>query len=245
MNIKEITADIVAAVKEQHKQLSEKRPAIECIMDVAQWTQDKKSWYRIKFAGKKYDTESDNFSELLNFTKAIKEAVKQVNALRGYQAIAHEGTIYRRYRDHVWNCISSEPVDVTDGIILYSKPSKEYKSLAKWIEKFTGVKLDAFALYSVSIFGKRGRFDSETGSKSYLCYDGQKCRRILDWIIKYRTSRDTLKVEVKDMDDYDEEDMRHSQYAETECYGVRRHYLHLEVLTPAGKVKAQNDSMYI
>ncbi len=243
MNYQAIEADIIAAAKEQHKKLSEKNPAINMVVRIMACQSGSRKYYKFEFADKSYESDTDRFSELTDFAVAVEEAVKKLSKLRGYMVKCHRSTFYKKVRDYVWNSWSNEPVEVTDGITLYTEPSKEFKSLAKWIEKFSGTKLGMFDLYSVGIGGKRGRIYGEEEERDYLCYNGAKCRRILDWIIKNRSSRDILVVAKAEMDDVPNRDI--SIRLETECNGTRYSYLHLEVLTPGGKKKSERDTYYI
>lgn len=244
MNTEYIISDAIGAAKRALLLLKGEVHTVELVAEAHAMKSGDKEWFEFKFAGHTYKSETNEFREVRQFCSQIEKALKELKA-KGYKVAPHRDTYYEQVYDYVWHSHRSEPVEVTNGIIIYGDPSKEFKSLAKWIEKFTGLKLDIFTLYSVSIFGKRGHFDSETGSRQYLCYKGDRCRRILDWIIKNKSSRDTLTAEVKTIDDCDEEELRYSRYAETECYGARRSFLHLEVKTPTGRVKAAQDSYLI
>ena len=243
MNYLNIQKEIVAAAKEQHKLLSEQIPAINMTANIEAWQSGKFQYYVFKFAGKEYKSDTQAFHEVTDFSLVIEEAIKELSQLRGYMVARHCTTVYHQVRDYVWGGYRSEPVEITDGIILYSAPTKEFTSMAKWVEKFSGTKIDIFTLYGVEISGKRGRIYGEDGDRRYDCYNKAKCRRILDWIIAKKSSRDTLKVEVRTTDEVPDRDI--FIRIETECDGTRFSYLHMEVITPGGKVKANIDTIYI
>lgn len=243
MNYLSIQKDIVAAAKEQHKKLGGQIPAINMVATFEAWQSGKFQYYVFKFAGKEYMSDTQAFHEVTDFSHVIEEAIKELSQLRGYMVAKHRTTVCQHVRDYVWGGYRSEPVEITDGIILYSAPTKEFASMAKWIEKFSGTKIDIFTLYGVEISGKRGRIYGEDRDRRYDSYNAAKCRSILSWITANKASRDTLKVEVRTKDEVPDRDI--SVRLETECYGTRFSYLHMEVVTPGGKIKAITDTIYM
>jgi hypothetical protein len=244
METRNIAQSIVATAMKYRNKLGSNN-AVILTADISAWQCGDKKWYKFQFYYDKWESESQDFSEVQMFCGCIDEAIKELREKNGLNVIAHKTELYRQVYDYVWHSYRNEPETVTDGIILYAEPCKEFKSLAKWIEKFTGFKLGMFDMYDVRISGKRGRFFDEDSDRVYTCYWVQKCRGMIDWIIKNRSSRDTMTAEIRTKDECDEEDLRYSIRNETECYGHRRSYLHLEVKTPAGKVKDTLDSTEI
>lgn len=243
MNYKNIEQDIISTAKLQHKNLSEKRPSICLTTDI--WTRraNGKERYVFSYEGKDYEADTDLFFEVTDFAKVIESAAKALNKIRGYLVAVSYSDMQRQKRDTFGYYTVSEKV--ATGLVLYTAPCKEFVSLAKWIEKFSSVKLDALSLYSVGIGGKRGRIYGEESQRDFLCHDGKKCHRILDWIIKNKSSRDTLKVEKKMTDDINKFDLEVSIRHETEFGGMRYSHLMMTVTTPGGKVKQTTDCINI
>lgn len=243
MNYLNIHKDIVSAAKLQHKSLSENRPSIILQADVWRRNAKGREFYVFSFEGKEYEAVDDNFYEVRRFSEAVENAVKELSSIRGYLVAPFYTEHQRQLRDAFGYYTKNEKV--ATGLVLYLAPSKEFVSLAKWIEKFSSVKLDALSLYSVGIGGKRGRIYGEDGCRDYLCHDGKKCRRILDWIVKFKSSRDTLKVETKSTDDIDPWNLEVSIRNEVEFNGTRYNHLVMTVTTPGGKVKQTTDTIYM
>jgi hypothetical protein len=94
--------------------------------------------------------------------------------------------------------------------------------------------LKDYELYSVELFGKRGRYD-ESGMKEFLCHQPLRCKKALETLRKARTSGCTLSIKLKNEDDgnYDE-----SVRYETEYYGCRTRIMEVTINTKGGKKKA-------
>ena len=121
-------------------------------------------------------------------------------------------------------------------ITYLAEPCKEFKDLAKYVAKHAGVTLDPKELYSVDMFGKRGRLDSETGSRFYFCHDATRCGSMLKYLRENRKGKDTLYIRPH-MEEYCE-DRDISIRLETECYGYKKCIIDVKVSTPGGKTKA-------
>lgn len=124
---------------------------------------------------------------------------------------------------------------------IFAKPCKEFVSLCKYIEKYTRLTINDLDVYYVDVCGKRSSW-SDSGRYYYLCYDVKECKKILDTLRKFKGSKDTLKVSVKEYFDHgDEGDYRCAQYQESEWYGHRGTKVCVEIATPSGKVKLNKE----
>ena len=130
--------------------------------------------------------------------------------------------------------------DIIEKVGLMDNPCKEYVKLQKYITKYGKYKLGEFELYSVNMFGKRGRVDCESGKRYYLDHNPKRCENILAEIRSSKGAKDKMVVEyIKDEIYIDEEEKRASSYYETECHGEKKSYLVIEIFTPSGKKKSR------
>lgn len=97
----------------------------------------------------------------------------------------------------------------------FGKPCKEFKQLAKLVEKKFGVALKLTDLYSVRLFGKSGRYD-ESGERTYVAFNPNKCLENIDLIKSFGRKR--TKMAIENIDDIDTD---YSVRYLTECYGNR------------------------
>lgn len=97
----------------------------------------------------------------------------------------------------------------------YGKPCKEFKELAKVVERKTGLVLEPTTLYRCRLFGKRSVYN-ESGRKYYTAFNERECARLLESVKSFGRKR--IKAEVTTYDDIDTDTS--SRY-ETECYGSR------------------------
>lgn len=124
---------------------------------------------------------------------------------------------------------------------LFSNPCKEFNTLRKYLEKHANFKLGDMDVFSVDVCGKRSSW-GDSGDYYYLCYDPKRCKRIL-YDIKYnKGSKDLLKVSTeKYLDHGDDMEYQCAMYQESEWYGHRGNKLCIEVTTPKGKVKLNEE----
>ena len=121
---------------------------------------------------------------------------------------------------------------------IYAAPCKEFTTLAKLIQKYSGKTINGTDVFHVSVCGKRSAW-SDSSNYRYLCYDAKKCQTIIDIIRTKKTSKDALKVELEGYFSHgDEEDYRCAMHMESEWYGCRGIKLHITITTPTGRVKA-------
>ena len=97
----------------------------------------------------------------------------------------------------------------------YGNPCKEFKELAKVVERKTGLVLEPTTLYRCRLFGKRSTY-GESGRKYYTAFNERECARLLENVKSFGRKR--IKAEVTTYDDIDTDTS--SRY-ETECYGSR------------------------
>lgn len=141
-----------------------------------------------------------------------------------------EETTYNE-TSHWWNI--DKFTDVKQ-VYLVPKPCKEYKQLQKWLAKYGNFNLKDYELYSVELFGKRGRYD-ESGMKEFLCHQPSRCKKALETLRNARTSGCTMSIKLENDDHGNyEESVRY----ETEYYGVRYRVMNVTIYTKGGKKKA-------
>lgn len=128
-------------------------------------------------------------------------------------------------------------INVPNSIILFSKPCKEFTSLANYIGKYCGKKIEPQDIYQVAIGGKRGRVYGEDSARDYLAYLPEKCSMLLEQLRKYRATNDIVTTTINQRDIIDDSDMRYSIEYETEFSGMRVNECKIEIKTPSGKVK--------
>lgn len=128
-------------------------------------------------------------------------------------------------------------------VCLAETACKEFNSLQNYINKYgvgkygCKVNLNNYELFSAAMGGKRGRLWDEYGERVFLDNKPKKCARILEELRKARGTKDTMLCERGEENYIDPEEQRYSAYAEIECEGEKRKYLHITIKTPTGKVK--------
>ena len=144
-----------------------------------------------------------------------------------------------------WNCTShnvgdgyyTNYIDIPNKITLFSKPCKEFTSLANYIDKYCGKKIELQDIYQVGIGGKRGRVYGEESCREYIAYMPERCSMILEHLRKNRCAKDIVITTITQRDIIDECDLRYSMIYETEFSGVRVNECKIEIKTPNGKLK--------
>jgi len=134
-------------------------------------------------------------------------------------------------------------VSIITKVCLADAVCPEYKSLMNYINKYgtkkygSPVNLGNYELFSAAKGGKRGRLWDEHGERLFLDNRPKWCANYLDELRKYRGTKDTMLCERGEEDYIDEDERRYSEWAEQECEGEHRSFLHVVVKTPTGKVK--------
>ena len=197
------------------------------------WTSNREGDYCIVTIGNdKYKCTDTSYWQLRKgIASHVIDAVNKANQKRSKNVIVAEKEI-ETYNEtsNWWN--ASEFTDVK-SVYLVPKPCKEYTQLQKWLAKYGNFELKDYELYSVRLFGKRGRYD-ESGMRMFLCHEPTRCKKALEMLRKERTTGCTLSVKVTNEDDgnYDE-----SVRYETEYYGQRVRMLDVAIYTKSGKQK--------
>lgn len=201
---------------------------------VESWTSNRDGDYCIVTIGNdEYKCTDTSYWQLRkDISKHIIDAVNKANQKRSnnYVFVETETVTYNE-TSNWWN--SNSFTDVKSAYIV-PKPCKEYTQLQKWLAKYGNFELKDYELYSVRLFGKRGRYD-ESGMRMFLCHKPTRCKKALEKLRKQRTSGCTLSVKVVNEDDsnYDE-----SVRYETEYYGYRERIAVVSIYTKGGKQKA-------
>lgn len=118
--------------------------------------------------------------------------------------------------------------------VLFINPCNDFVKLIKYIYKYAKVSLRPQNLYSVSLFGKRGRYE-ENGHRNYLAVRPTECKRILAELRAKRGTKDSMTCNLK-TNEY-KEDEEYSYEHETECYGHKQCGFEVVIATPSGKEK--------
>lgn len=138
---------------------------------------------------------------------------------------------------------SGYEVSIIPKVCLADAACPEYKSLMNFINKYgkgkygSPVNLGNYELFSAAKGGKRGRLWDEHGERLFLDNKPKRSTRILEELRKARSTKDIMTCEIKEEDYLDPEERRYSEYAEIECEGEHRRYLHVVIKTPTGRVK--------
>lgn len=138
---------------------------------------------------------------------------------------------------------SDYSINIISKVCLADAACPEYKSLMNFINKYgkgkygSPVNLGNYELFNAAKGGKRGRLWDEYGERLFLDNKPKKSTRILEELRKARGTKDIMTCEIKEEDYIDPEERRYSEYAEIECEGEHRRYLHVVIKTPTGKVK--------
>ena len=142
---------------------------------------------------------------------------------------------------------SGYEVSIIPKVCLADAACSEYKSLMNYINKYGkkiywgstygAVNLGNYELFSAAKGGKRGRLWDEYGERLFLDNKPKKSAHILEELRKARGTKDIMTCEIKEEDYLDPEERRYSEYAEIECEGEHRRYLHVVIKTPTGRVK--------
>ena len=203
-------------------------PYVDC------WSDNRgNKWCVVTIGNDEYETTDATYWTLRkDIAKHIIDAVNKANQKRSKNVIVAETeeTTYNETSSW-WNV--SKFIDVK-SVCLVPKPCKEYTQLQKWLAKHANFNLKDYELYSVRLFGKRGRYD-ESGRKVFLCHQPERCKKALEDLRKARTTGCTLSVTLKNEDEgnYDE-----SVRYETEYYGCRERMMIVDINTKGGKKKA-------
>lgn len=71
--------------------------------------------------------------------------------------------------------------------------------------------------YSAPTSGKRGEYYEHNDERSFACTNQKRCAAFIEKLKTTKSPKDTLTIEQVEYSDKD--DMSHSIYYETECYG--------------------------
>lgn len=94
-------------------------------------------------------------------------------------------------------------------------PCKEFKELAKLVDKKYSIKLKPQDIYIVALFGKSGRY-GESGKREYTAFNAARCSKIISEIKSFGRKKTTATIAT--LDDIDTD---YSERYLTECYGTR------------------------
>ena len=135
-------------------------------------------------------------------------------------------------------------INIINKVCLAETACKEFTSLQNYINKYgvgskygNKVNLNNYELFSAAMGGKRGSLWDEYGERIFIDNKPKKCARLLDELRKARGTKDTMLCERGEENYIDPDEQRYSAYAEVECEGEKRKYLHITIKTPTGKVK--------
>lgn len=110
-----------------------------------------------------------------------------------------------------------ETFKIPQTIKVETKHDKFFE-LQAYLLKYADFNLTKDTLYSVALFGKRGKYNELYEHKKYAYYNNDFCTKVLKWIEKHIPNH-PIKVTI--VIDEDKSDADYSRYYETECYGSK------------------------
>ena len=182
------------------------------------------------------DTELE--SKTIGYSKSdklIREALKEFKGLTIVEKMQWYPT---KYKD-CWGCdITEEHNFVTE--IIRIDPCKSFTAINKWLEKHGVAPIGLSDMYLADLCKKRS---SVSVSDKYFYAENEKyCSKLLDYLRKNKSSKDTITIEINNDDSYDGDCGSNYEY---ETYGRRVAYPHIIIKTPTGRVKAETDAYTI
>lgn len=242
MDLQKFKEHVFSCMRYEKKNLSEKRPTIEFKLRISnRFGGGKPNRYVFEFYNKEFEAEDCSLGAIRDISRVLDICCKELNEMRGYQVRPIAGKFYYEGRDVFGRTTMSQ--DYTEGLILCSKPCKEFEAMRRIIERHVNVRLLDLDLYEVDIVGKRGTNYRESGRRHYYAYDPRKCNAILGWIRLHKSASDKMSCTI--VEENDCEDEEHSRYYETESYGTRHRMLNIQIFGKGNTHKAQLNTMYI
>ena len=191
-----------------------------------------KDCFRFGVGGRNACTDKLAKYEMISVLNEVVSLLNALKKIKGWGLLNWNYTSYNVGEGYYTNYI-----DIPTEITLFSKPCKEFTSLANYINKYCGKKIELQDIYQVGIGGKRGRVYGEEGRREYLAYLPERCSMLLEQLRKNRGTKDIVTTTINQRDIIDGSDMRYSIEYETEFSGIRVNECKIEIKTPNGKVK--------
>jgi hypothetical protein len=107
---------------------------------------------------------------------------------------------------------------------MFGKPCKEFKELAKLVNKKYGIILKIDDVYNVRLFGKGNQY-GESGEREYAAFNETICAEYINKIKSFGRKKTIAKIGNNDDIDTD----LSSRYL-CECYGYRKHGLDIKLV---------------
>ena len=215
--ISEIAAEVVAAIKKEMKTKSGNVKEVE--VEVCLYGHGARPFgsylpndYRdvsIK-VGKNHWDGLDNYD-----VSALKYELNK--HVKEFDNVATEGVFFS------YGNFTADVEDFPKTFRMFGKPCKEFKTLAKLVEKKYGITLKVDDLYNVRLFGKSGRY-GESGEREYAAFSESLCLSYINEIKSF--GRKKTKATITNMDDIDTD---YSARYLTECYGYRKRGIEVKV----------------
>jgi hypothetical protein len=220
-------------IKEQSKQMGDKTH-IELPIEISNWS----SGFGRNSKWAHTDIEIGEYRDKVIYTFTDKEITDEQFVYMLRKALEESkvrGQVFADvYGDGCW----TPKQTIFRRVEIYAAPCKEFTTLAKLIQKYSGKTIGGTDVFHVSVCGKRSAW-SDSSAYRYLCYEPNQCKAIIDTIRTKKTSKDALKVEMEGYFSHgDEEDYRCAMHMESEWYGCRGVKLHLTITTPSGRIKS-------
>ena len=220
-------------IKEQSKQMGSKTH-IELPIEITSWS----SGFGRNSQWAHTDIEIGEYRDKVIYTFTDKEITDEQFVRMLNRALEESKVRGKVFADVCGDGYWTKQITYFRRIEIYAKPCKEFTILANMIQKYSGKTIEGTDVFHVRVCGKRSSW-SDSRDYSYLCYEPNQCKAIIDTIRSKKTSKDALKVEIEEYFSHgDEEDYRCAMHMESEWYGCRGAKLHLTIKTPSGKVKA-------
>lgn len=118
-----------------------------------------------------------------------------------------------------------------------NKVAKEFTQIQKYLLKYANFKLTEDMCYSAPTSGKRGEYYEHNDERSFACTNQKRCAAFIEKLKTTKSPKDTLTIEQVEYSD--KEDMSHSIYYETECYGSIQKTIKVIIKTPTGRIKSE------
>lgn len=242
LRIEQFSAHVTDMARYMKQKLGESNPTETLKMEIFERRGGgKPERYVIRIAEKEFETDDKSVFEVKRFSNALSKVADKLNDTRGYRVCKVWEDFWYEGRDVFGR--TTELTKIVKGIILYTKPCKEFELLRRMLRRYANHELGELELFSVAIVGKRGTNYTESGKREYYAYNPRKCLDILEWIRKNRRLSDTLDASVEECVDCEDRD--YSRQYETESYGTKHQYLSLKLFQKDGSRRAAIDTMFI
>lgn len=157
-----------------------------------------------------------------------------------FQVCTSSESLVNHLCDEIRKCKRVKHVEYSGiyGVAMFSqKPTKEFKQLAAWLNKYAGYDLTASIINTQKLFGKRNWY--KVTDMDFLCFHTKKCNAYLQELRKLRETGDIISIEKGITLDEGDRYNGNGEDREIEWYGSKEEYLTATIKTPRGKIRGQ------